>query len=375
MANSTTYDIGRIADLSVVKRKEKNLTVDVYQQKRGYPAKYRIFSRNVVCYYHDKSIYNMKPSDIVQTVNVIEDYINKIGSIFNLKLPALNQGKRYALYLSNTGLHPEPGDCTNGVIGAGSEYVMMLHPDVINNIALDTTVIVHELGHGFFQVGGVNSWLEESLCEYLTWFFVPSYQTFYDRTLAFVFQQSWVNPLSASNKDFGKRYNGATIWSFIGHEFGHQRIGEIANNAWKTSSPQQPPQHDFERLAIYLKQDPKALAMRWAISCINLEFFSQDHQPFLKKFMAGRGLDKNTLAWNIATFNYTPQVDMNPRTEVYGFEVSQPVTLDRPPKMPSQGNWLVRYLVLNNPKNKYDVFESPPPNAKQTQCRLLFVRV
>ncbi len=361
-----SYDIGQINDLVTVPVADKQKTIDTFQQRRGFPAKYRFFSQNVVCYYHDKSIAPLKTSDIIQTIRVIEEYIPKIGSTLHLTQPAIAQGKRFALYLSSTGLSPEPGDCVNGVVGAGNENIMILHPDVIRNIITDVTIIIHELGHGFFRVGGNQTWVEESLCEFLTWYFVPSYQAFYDTTLDAVFKKSWINPLSKTNNNNNDKYKVAAIWAFVAKEYGIDRLGDIANNALTSQDPNI---HDFELVANYVNVRPQDMALRWALACINLRFFSDVHKPYLKNLSTG---------WNISSFNYTPatdssSVDLATRTERFGFEVSQPITLTRRPQPPNIGKWILRYLVPNNNTRTY-IIANVLPNPQQI-CRLLWVRI
>jgi len=371
-----SFDIGAIPDLITISQSDKNKTIDDYERNRGFPAKYRFFSDKVVCYYHNKCDCVLEKYFIVATVQAIETYITKIGTLFSLPFPRLQQGKRFPLYISNTGLHPEPGDCVNGVVGAASDYMMILHPDVIKNIEKDQTVIIHELGHGFFSLGGIQTWIEESLCEFLTWVFVPGYQSFYDTARDSVFKKSWINPLSTTNKPYETRYNVAIIWAFIGNLYGNNRIGEIANNAFKNQDPNK---HGFELLAEYLKTPVNDLALKWALACINLSFFTPSiHGIYIQKYFAGKGFTKKTpITWNISSFTYdsyrTNANGVTKRTELYGFEVSDPVILTTPIKPPTDGvgKWIVRYLVYNSALSMYEALLVP----KGTQtCRILMVR-
>jgi len=357
-----TFDIGPIPNL--VNNPKAKTTFDDYQKNRGFPAKYRFFSNTVVCYYHNRCDTTLPKELIVKTVQVLETYIEKIRTLLSLPFPRLQQGKLFPLYISNTGLHPEPGDCVNGVVGAASDYMMILHPDVIKNIENDPTVIVHELGHGFLSLGGIQTWLEESLCEFLTWVFIPSYQSFYDTARDAIFKKSWINPLSITNKPYETRYNPAVFWAFIADVYGTQRIGEIANNAFKSQNPNV---HEFALLADYLKTSVHDLALKWAISCVTLSVFKPLHQPYLQKYFAGKGFTKKPpFTWNIASFNTTDIETLIKRTELYGFEVSQPFVFTTPLTPPKKGQWIIRYLTST------EVLTAPKPN--QT-CRLMLVRI
>ncbi len=361
----TTYDIGPIDDLITVSDKSK--IKDAYQQKRGFPAKYRFFSKNVVCFYHDSSVIPLSKSDVVTTVQTIEKYLDLINTTFNLQMPAITQGNRYALYISHTGLHPEPGNCGDGVVGAANEYVMILHPDVIKNINIDVTIIIHELGHGFFNVPWKRIWIEESMMEYLCWYFVPSYCTFYNTALGTIFKKCWINPLSLTNST-DLRYDLAAFWAFIAWKYNYKIIGDIAKNAFSQLDDKT---HLFEQLASYLKTKPIDLLLSWIQACINLDFLSnvKDH---CNKYFGGQGFKKPHLYWNFKTFDYQDGVftpDLSKRTEMYGFEVSNPITLTKSVVSPAR-NWIVKYMVLNA-NNKNELFDKVP----KSPCRIVLIKL
>ena len=213
--------------------------------------------------------------------------------------------------------------------------------------------------HQFFSLGGIQSWIEESLCEFLTWMFVPSYQAFYDTARDHVLKKPWINPLSITNKSYENRYNVSIIWAFIGSLYGNQRIGEIANTAFKSQDPNK---HDFELLAEYLKVPVRDLALSWAHACLTFSFFKPEHQPYLQKYFSKKKFKQ------LATFNYSNEnmAEITKRTERYGFEVSQPIVLNAPITPPKTGQWEIRYIHNNVP--------SLSPNLSES-CRILMIRM
>jgi hypothetical protein len=366
-------DIGPIPHLVPITDEDAAKVVDPMQARRGFACKYRVLSKRVACFYHDALTTNqeVRKEDVVRCIAFIEEYLDKIPKEFDLAMPALQQGKRYVLYISGTGLHPEPQDCTGGVVGAANEYVMVLHPDVIRNIAsVGQTTVIHELGHGFFWVPWKRIWMEESLNEFLVWYFLPDYQAFYDKAVTAVFRRSWVHPLSEANSA-DRRYDVAVFWAYVAHAFGAKAVGRIANNAFKG---QDGSGHALDALAAFVQVPVAKLAVDWAAACMCPDFlWSRPDQSKAKdaafKYLGGRSHKRANLSWDVKTFDW-PQVPT--RTELYGFEVSNVIragttSLPELAKL-DPAKWAVRYVTLAG-----SVHEGVP-QAEQSY-RVMLVRV
>jgi hypothetical protein len=292
---------------------------DLYESQRKTKSPNVYCTDNFVLFYGAQKT-NVTQQNIIDMMNTIESYVKKISTDFGLQLPQEFTQKRFPVYLAFSGFNPFPVDPPEGVVGAGGESMMLFIPDVFTNINKDQSTLIHELGHAMFRVNGKVVWLEESLCEYLVSFYLPTYYTIYDSAKSFIMQNTYKNFLCEAFRTSLDRYDFPVFWRFIEYAYGgHKTVAKIANNAFKVLNSDT---SYWNEVAACLGVKEADLIVNWVFHLLQVKFWRDDLNTFKmlkKRYGKTSPLSPHNLVWIKATAS---DIDVaKARLQQGGFEV------------------------------------------------------
>ena len=331
-ANSVprTYDIGTIPSSinALIATQPAKSYKDVWEAVRKSKAPYCYLTPNCALYYGNKCIANVTKDQVIEVMNLLENYIQCIETDFGLRrMPELIKSQRFIVYMSHSGLAPGPQDPGDGIAALANEYTMILTPEIFMNIKNDKSYLIHELGHALYHVPGKSLWLEESLNEFTVHYYIPTYVCIYDGLNGFILRSPWVNIFSDTTRQSFNRYDFGAFWAFIAYTYGGPKtVGDIADYAFtKVSDPNSKVYPDYwEVIADYLKITSQELIMTWIESLMQLKWWRDN--PAIFKLISSRygkttPFNPKTLVWNKATVASVQDLAKNNRIEKGGFEV------------------------------------------------------
>jgi hypothetical protein len=315
------FDIGRIDSDPAGKRFD-----DSYEAARGRPADYRVFSPNFVLYYGNKCIKPISQAQVLDFMKCLEANLTGIETLFGLSRVPNMAHQRFSVYMSHSGLG-EPVDLPPGTTGAANEFKLIFYPDNVQQSFKQPYTIMHELGHALLHVEPwKNSWLEESLCEYLVHQLAPDFDSAYVRAKTFVYKTPYVNLLSAKTCE-AHRYDFAVFWQFVAWKCGGPKaVGDVADCAFTGAGTVD---DLWGCLAAYLKRPLADVHRDWVAASLDLAFWRAD--PVRAKLAArvlggpsdpkkvGPPFAKDSLVWTRPTCTSVEQAAG--RLERFGFEV------------------------------------------------------
>lgn len=303
----------------------KLLLVDAYNN-RNKPVNYVYFSRTMALFYGNNIKQTSPPitrQHLIDLMDVIENIFDQMEKDFGLSRNSELKTRRYAVYVSHSGLNPFPPDCGVGIVGYAGPLHMVLIPDVILNAKKDATTIIHETGHALLQP---SMWLQESICESLAMFYMPTYVTVYDTAKSYIMRFHYRNILSEQSELFENRYNMGAFWVFICQTFGPKAVS-AALLSCRNASRVQGGKDYWDCIAECFKMSVQDFILSWVISLLDVSFWKKGQYATseIKQMMASRfggkdgKYDRNLLCWNNVTCKSVQDVGI--RIEKGGFEV------------------------------------------------------
>ena len=290
--------------------------VDMFETSRGCAADHKYFTPNLALYYGNKCEQNVTEQIMIRTLKVIEDYLVRIPNDFGITMNKEYQQQRFTVYMTNSGLHPNPSDPGDGVAGYASDTYMALRPDIFIHSASDQAIIVHELGHALFRVTGINWGMEEGLCEFLAHHYCPECRTIYDVTKSFIVQEHYRNIFSdKSRKDHA--YDIGAFWVYINYKYGSKMLGQIADVGLSQSKVDA-----WNCVASHLSIRDADLIMAWVASLLTMEFWKCDAitKKYMQEYLGSNPTPlSKTYNWMKPTLSDISAIDN--RLEKGGFEV------------------------------------------------------
>lgn len=367
--DNCNYDIGKIQNLPEVISSPKK-TVDYFSDNRRGTTLYYYLSYNTVIYYGNKCCNSLlSHQNIIDTANYGDSYLAKLQKVYDLHSDPILDTTRYTLYITNTGLDPYPPDPQAGVVGYAGDYFMAMVPDSYANIINDPSILIHEISHALIHIPRPNSWLEESICEYLAHVYVPTRRTIYDTTGSFLINQHYLNIFGIQGQTIN-RYDYGSFWAFIVNEYKDPKnIGRIVNLLSDESSGTFDIWEVILQAIIYNKHVNDTcnilstnLVVKWVMSLVQLDFWRHDTITFnaAKQYLKNNNyIDKDTLVWNKPTIDNINQI--NSLIGKGGFEVLPYGVYD----LPIEHRWRRAYIThYNDGTFKVSRFDVDEPNIK-----------
>ena len=305
-------------------------TLDPYAAGRKTSPPYTYLSRTMALYYGREFTQQqalMTPQLLVDLMEIIENTFDRMERDFGVsRNPALRK-TRYSVYVSHSGMNPFPPDCGPGVVGYAGQDTMVLIPDAIveATIRKDISVIAHETGHAMWKAPG---WIQESLSEFASIYYMPSYVAPYDTANAYLVQQQHRNCFSP-DAEANHRYDIAAFWSHIASKYGGAKtVGVLSQSApWVDFGSAAGKKDAWQCVADALKVSVADLIVGWVVDLLTLGFWKKDASPEVRailtpRFAAGKNAsyDKVTLCWNRVTCSSLDAIGRG-RIEKGGFEV------------------------------------------------------
>jgi len=290
--------------------------VDYYQEKRHSPSPYMYISKNVVTFYGNRTCDpSFTTKDIITGVNAFEKYFVQMQLDYHVKSIEDLRATYFSLYVSHTGLDPNPEDLVNGVVGASNECIMILLPNVMKFADTDPSTIIHELCHGLLHIYGPLYTLGEGVCEYTINHYMPSYPLMYDQTKELILSQPYLNIFGSKVQSTSLRYDTSAFWSFIAFSYGAPTVGMLTTHALSSSVSLDP----WQTIATFLHTSETNLIINWVGQMIQVQFWRKipaAYNMMRVKFAQGTPLHPINLVWNKPTTK-----EITHRVEKGGFEV------------------------------------------------------
>ncbi len=374
LSSKCDYDIKKIINNPSLLSDKKD-SYDYYFSNRKYYPHYYL-TKNSVIYYGNSSCFKVTHQNIIDVGDTYEEYLPKIEEQFALKQLDTLKYRRYAIYITNTGLHPNPPDPAVGISGYGGDYLMALFPDVVINIVSDPSVLIHEIGHSLVHLPESKIWLGESICVYIAHIFVPSVRTIYDTTFGYVIKHHYANIFGIKSQTTNK-YDYGAFWKFIEYEYKNAKnLGKILYNltdntkdiwdhvANTLNSCESCNMNTCSNTSNKFSED---LIVRWVINIVQLKFWRDDEITYnsLKKYMKTDFVDKETLVWNKPTIRDINQ--LNDRIEKGGFEVLPYANYILPDTYRWKKIYITHYTDNTYKVSKYDT------NDKNIKIKLIAI--